>query len=138
MWTFRVDIKVLSYTSTGIFKGKQTPERGRVQIWNPRQREPLGPNNLSGDFSNHRKSVATGSSTAPSLVKSISTTHRSLVQTEDSLGVSFQPIGLPMLVFFLEPDSADGHELSFLTIQSKTLFRSSLFKMRLLRNFLSG
>ena len=118
---YRTDVKVLSYVSTGLFRGRQTSERGRMQIWNPRQLEGIGPKSPQvGDPTRRRRSVATGSSTAPSLVKSISTADTSSVQTRDSVGISFQLPGLPMLVFYLEPDKPGDDSVSFLTIQSNS------------------
>lgn len=98
---------------------KKTWERGRVQIWNQRQLErpaPAYPN--SPDSWKQRRSVATGSSTAPSVTRSFSTAYTSPVETMGSSSVSFQMPGLPILVFYLAPSASNSEELSFLRIQS--------------------
>lgn len=113
----------MTYVSTGLFGSKQAREHGRLQIWNPRLLERLGPDiQQGGNSSKHRRSVATGSSTAPSVAKSFSTAHTSPVQSEGSTSFNFQIPGLPILVFYLEPDAGDKNEVSFLSLQSNKVF----------------
>lgn len=119
----RTDVKTLTYTSTSIFRGKQTAERGRVQIWNPRRLERRRPNDSQGvDFSKQRESVVTGSlapSTAPSMARSFTTSYTSAVINETTTGFNFEMPSLPILVFYLRADEPGKEEMSFLTVERK-------------------
>lgn len=119
----RTDVKLLTYMSTGLFGGKQTVERGRIQIWTPRPLERSLPSTQDNNASrHHRKSVVTASSNALSFGNSFTTLVTSPVQTENSSSVSFQMPGVPMLVFFVGPDKVDSEEMSFLTLNSMAAF----------------
>lgn len=119
----RTDVKLLTYVSTGLFGGKQTVERGRIQIWTPRPLEPSLPSTQDkGATQHHRQSVVTASSNAFSFGNSFTTLVTSPVETEDSSSVSFQMPGVPILVFFVGPDKDDGEQMSFLTLDSKAVF----------------
>ena len=118
----RADNQVITYLSPGLFGGKSTRERGRVQIWQPRILErPRPDNQQGGDSSKHRKSVATGSSTAVSFAKTFSTAHTSPVQSEGFTSYNFLIPGLPMLVLYLEPDANGKENVSFLSLLSKCI-----------------
>ncbi len=111
-------MKLLTFIS-----GRQTLERGRVQIWNPRPLEYSSPLMQDmGGSRHHRKSFATGSSSTPSLGKSINTLHTSPVESEGCSSVSFQLPGVPILVFYVGPDRMDNKEMSFLALESNSIF----------------
>ncbi|KAL9131579.1 MAG: hypothetical protein Q9217_000536 [Psora testacea] len=123
------DIRTLLFQATGFFSGKKTAEVGRIQIWNPRRLERCIPQAQihAAEFSQHRWSVTTGSSTALSVSKTFSTAHTSPVATKDTISYSFELPGLPILVFYLKAEDSDNDELSFLTIQmdSMTIVRGT-------------
>lgn len=114
----RTDVKTLTFTSRSRFRGgKQTRERGRVQIWNPRRLECLRPNNSQGgDFPIPRKSVRTGSfalSITSSMARSFASSYTSSVMAETTTGFNFEMPSTPMLVFYLRADEPGKHEMSF-------------------------
>lgn len=118
-FAYRTDVKLLTYVSTGLWGGKQTVERGRIQIWTPRPLEPSLPSTQDNhDSRQHRKSVVTASSNALSFGNSFTTLVTSPVETEDASSVSFQMPGVPIIVFFVGPDRIDSETMSFLTLDS--------------------
>lgn len=115
----RPDVKLLTYVSTGLWGGKQTVERGRIQIWTPRPLEPaLTSTRANRDTRQHRKSVVSASSNALSSGNSFTTLVTSPFETEDSSSVGFQMPGVPILVFFVGPERINSEEMSFLTLDS--------------------
>lgn len=113
----RINVHLLTHRSKIFSKGKQTFERGRVQMWNPRPLTSPSPSAQDNDATrHHRNSVITTASNAPSSEKSFTTNFTSPVQTGGSSSVSFQKPGVPILVFFVVP--VNGEELSFLTLES--------------------
>lgn len=117
----RTDVKILTYTSTGMFRGKQTREQGRVQIWNPRRLErPRPANSQGGDFSKHRNSVATVSpSFATSMARSFATSYTSEAISDTTTAFNFEMPGLPILVFYLRADEPGKEEMSLLSVERK-------------------
>lgn len=117
----RTDVKILTYTSTGLFRGKQTLEQGRLQIWNPKRLERPRPNNSQGgDFSKHRNSVATGSSSyAPSMARSFATSYTSEAISETTTAFNFEMPSLPILVFYLRADEPGNEKMGLLSIERK-------------------
>ena len=108
------DISTHLYKSTGVFSGKWNSEVGRLQIWSPRQMEKP----IAANVSQQRLSVTTASSNALSVAKSFHTAYTSPVTSQDVTSVKFELPSVPLLIFYLKPESSQGNDMSLLTIQS--------------------